>query len=84
VDKTAQPGVSHVLDFEKEWLPFADRSVDHVFSSHCFEHIVLPNNIWSDLSGVAKVGATIEIWTPYPHSDDQLLLGHVTNWSWSA
>lgn len=54
-----------------------------VFSSHCLEHLSNPRNIWSEVSRVIKPGGRIEIWTPYPHHDDQWLNGHISGWSQS-
>lgn len=81
LDVADWPNVDHVVNFEDGKFPFPDNSVDHVYSSHCFEHIVSPNNLWREISRVIKPGGIIEIWTPYPHHDDQWLLGHVAGWS---
>ena len=52
-----------------------------MYSSHCFEHLAKPNNIWREISRVVKDGGDIEIWTPFAHSDEAFLPGHIFNWS---
>ena len=71
------------MDLENDAFPFADKSVDCIYSSHCFEHLTTLKNVWREVSRVIKTNGTIEIWTPYPHSDDQWLKGHVSGWSFS-
>ena len=83
LDYSYSPGVDHVLDLENDAFPFADKSVDCIYSSHCFEHLTTLKNVWREVSRVIKTNGTIEIWTPYPHSDDQWLKGHVSGWSFS-
>jgi len=81
IDLLPAPGVDHVLDILKEDLPFQNRSVDYIFSSHFIEHISPPNRVWQEFSRVAKDGCGIEIWSPFAHSDEAFLPGHVQNWS---
>ena len=69
-------GIDHVLDMEKDRLPFDDDSVDFVFSNHAFEHITAPQNILREIVRVCKHKAMVEIWTPYLKSNDAFLLGH--------
>jgi predicted SAM-dependent methyltransferase len=66
----------HKVNLENEPLPFEDNSVDEIFSSHCFEHILHPFNILNEMLRVCSPGAKIEIWTPYGHSNDAFLCGH--------
>ena len=82
IDYSYSTGVDHVLNIENDALPFADESVDYIYSSHCFEHLKDEGvgNVWKEISRVAKNNATIEIWTPYPHTDQQWLIGHVAGW----
>jgi SAM-dependent methyltransferase len=70
------PGVDHVLDLTTEPLPFADRSVDEVYSAHFLEHVKEPNNIIRELGRVCRDGAHIEFWTPYAFSNEAFLYGH--------
>jgi Methyltransferase domain len=68
-----------VLDIERDPLPFPDSSVEHVYSSHTFEHLEKPGSplhTLHEIMRVAKDGATVEIWTPYGKSNDAFLLGH--------
>jgi len=76
IDIAPSPVVDLVQDFEKTPLPFADNSIDYVYSSHAFEHIDSPQGVLRELVRVCKPGATIEIWTPYGKSDDGMLFGH--------
>jgi len=50
--------------------------VDHVFSSHCLEHIKIPFRLLGEISRVCKDGAKIEFWTPYAFSNEAFLYGH--------
>ena len=77
VDYVAYPGVDHVLDFTQERLPFDDRSVDHVYSAHCLEHLTSFHHLFREIGRICKDGAKIEIVTPYAWSNDAFILGHV-------
>ncbi len=68
--------VDIVLDATREKLPFEDHSVGYIHSAHFFEHIKVPNFVWSEISRVAADGATLEIWTPYAYSDGAFCYGH--------
>ena len=68
--------VDFILDVTKDRLPFDDKSVSYIFSSHFFEHIKVPNFLFSEISRVATDEATLEVWTPYAHSDDAFCYGH--------
>jgi len=73
------PEVDRVLDIERERLPFADDSVEHLYSSHTFEHLTAPGSPIQTLREIMRVmrhGGVVEIWTPYGKSDDGLLFGH--------
>jgi hypothetical protein len=76
VDYQKFDNVDYVLDATKEPLPFKDRSVENIFSAHFFEHILVPNFIWSEISRVAVNGAELEVWTPYAFHNDAFCYGH--------
>jgi hypothetical protein len=79
IDIERSPATDLVLDIERERLPFADASIDYVYSSHTFEHLEAPGSplhTLREIMRVAKHGATVEIWTPYGKSNDAFLLGH--------
>ena len=78
IDYAKNPGVDFVLDLTNDPLPFGDRTVDHVFSSHFLEHVHAPNHIFSEIGRVCRDGAKIEIWTPYAFSNEAFMYGHVT------
>jgi SAM-dependent methyltransferase len=75
------PGVDHVLDFERDRLPFDDGSVGYVFSSHCLEHLRDPMPILREITRVAADGAGLELWLPYAWHNDGLLIDHTLFWS---
>jgi SAM-dependent methyltransferase len=79
IDIAPGPAVDLVLDIEREALPFADSSIERVYSSHTFEHLEAPGSpiqTLREIMRVAKHGAEVEIWTPFGKSDDALLFGH--------
>ncbi|SDA79221.1 Methyltransferase domain-containing protein [Butyrivibrio sp. INlla18] len=55
----------HVLDLNKDPLPFEDNSVDYVFSSHCLEHLENLEHILAEIYRVCKDRAQIFITVPY-------------------
>ena len=78
VDKVAGPGVDHVVDFETDRLPFADGSVEYIFSSHCLEHLGDPSLLFGEISRVCQNGARLELWTPYGWESSAFAFGHRT------
>jgi SAM-dependent methyltransferase len=76
IDQGLAPGVDHILDIEHDRLPFDDNSIEHVYSSHCLEHLKYLNHTLSEIGRVCKDDATIEIIVPYGHHSDALLVGH--------
>jgi SAM-dependent methyltransferase len=68
--------VDFILDVTKDRLPFEDNSVGYIHSAHFFEHIKVPNFVFSEISRVAVDGASLEIWTPYAYSDGAFCYGH--------
>ena len=79
IDFQPSPATDLILDIERERLPFADASIEYVYSSHTFEHLEAPGSplhTLREIMRVAKHGATVEIWTPYGKSNDAFLLGH--------
>ena len=79
IDIAPGPQVDLVLDIEHERLPFPDSSVEHIYSSHTFEHLYAagsPIHTLREIMRVAAHGALVEIWTPYGKSDDGFLFGH--------
>jgi len=76
LDSVNIPGVDHVIDLTKDTFPFADDTVDEVFSSHFLEHIGYSEHLLREISRVCKDGARLEFWTPYAFSNDAFLFGH--------
>lgn len=78
IDYVKGDGVDVVAHLDNQPLPFADDSVDSVFSSHFFEHTQAHFHLLHEMSRVCKPNSPVEIWTPYMKSDTAFLLGHVT------
>jgi SAM-dependent methyltransferase len=76
LDFQSLPGVDYVLDIESQPLPFADQSVEYVFSSHFLEHTYNPGNVLAEVGRVCIDGAQLEFWTPYAWHNDAFLPGH--------
>jgi predicted SAM-dependent methyltransferase len=54
-----------VVDFELGALPYADDTVDSVYSAHCLEHVRNLMGIVGEILRVCKIGASVEIRVPY-------------------
>jgi predicted SAM-dependent methyltransferase len=78
IDMYAFEGVDHVVDVTRQPLPFPDKSVHYIFSSHFMEHINEINNMMSEIGRVAIEGASMEIWHPYAFHNNAFLHGHVS------
>jgi SAM-dependent methyltransferase len=76
VDLLSSPGVDHVIDMEKELLPFANESVVYVHSSHFLEHIRDPTSIFAEIGRVSANNAQVELWTPYAWSNPAFIIDH--------
>lgn len=76
LDVKAQDGVDHVVDIEREPLPFPDRSVAYVHSSHFLEHLRDPTRVFMEVSRVAEEGARLEFWTPYTWDNSAFIIDH--------
>jgi len=80
VDFRPRPGVDCVLNIASEPWPFADNSIEYIFSNHAFEHLPHPGpgfgHVLTEIFRVCKHNAQIEIWTPYGPSRDAFILGH--------
>lgn len=79
IDMYSIPGVDYVVNLQAEPLPFPDRSVDYVHSSHFFEHIENGDyaaKIFAEISRVCVDGAEVELWTPYLWSNSAFIFGH--------
>jgi hypothetical protein len=66
-------------DIAVERLPFENDSVEHIFSSHCVEHIVQDRlwHVFCEFTRVAADDALIEVWHPYALHRDAHVFGHV-------
>lgn len=65
IDIVQLPGVEIVADVDKEGIPLLDNSVEHLYSSHTFEHFVNFDFVMSEVWRVCKHEALIELKTPY-------------------
>jgi hypothetical protein len=81
VDFAGEPDV--LCDIATNPLPFADLSVDHIFSSHCLEHISIDSlpHVFKEITRIAADNALVEIWHPHPSHSDSFILGHVSHLS---
>ena len=70
------PGVDHVVDLVNAPLPFPDRSVAYVHSSHFLEHVKDPTRLFAEITRVAADGATLEFWTPYAWENSAFIIDH--------
>lgn len=71
VDCMVHPSVHHTLDLNKDRLPFDDNSVDHVYSSHCMEHLEPFRGFVHCLEELYRVSKPDTLWdikVPYAHS----------------
>ena len=59
------PCADIAIDLEKDPLPFADDSVDEVYSAHCLEHVNNAVGVLGEVLRVCKVGASVEL--RFPH-----------------
>ncbi len=76
VDMAEAPGVDVVVNFEREPLPFPDRSVKYVHLSHCMEHISKPEAVFREISRVCQDGARIDVWGPYTWENSAFIFDH--------
>lgn len=76
IDITNAAGVDLVLDIEKNKLPFADNQIEHIFTSHMFEHIKNYPFVLQEIFRVCKPDALLEIWTPYGKANEAFLFEH--------
>ncbi|MEO8055552.1 MAG: methyltransferase domain-containing protein [Acidobacteriota bacterium] len=76
LDIQAAPGVDQVVDLVNAPLPFPDRSVEYVHSSHFLEHVKDPTRIFAEITRVAADGATLEFWTPYAWENSAFIIDH--------
>lgn len=58
-------GADIIHDLNNGYLPFADDSVDEVYSAHCLEHVKDPHKIVGEMLRISKVGSVIEL--RFPH-----------------
>jgi SAM-dependent methyltransferase len=76
IDSEAFPDVDFVLDLQNQPLPFPDRSVQYVYSSHFLEHLEDPASVFAEISRVCEDGAKVELWTPFAWSNPAFIFGH--------
>lgn len=74
VDLCDVADVRHDLNV-RPW-PFADDSVDALYSSHCLEHLSAIMDVLYEIARICKVGAAIELRVPHPSSDLAMVWDH--------
>lgn len=75
VDRCA--GADVVCDLEREPLPFADGSVDALYSSHCLEHVANVAGVLREVARVCREGAAVEFRLPHWLHPMAMCPGHV-------
>ena len=65
IDRLQLLGVDYVCDLEVQPLPFADSSVDVVFTSHTLEHIRNLDHLLREIVRVAKPHASVHVTVPH-------------------
>jgi len=68
VDRYKGSNAEHILNIEHEPLPFADNSVDSIFTSHCLEHIEDIIFVMNEFWRVLKWGGELKIHVPHWNS----------------
>lgn len=58
----------HAADFERDTLPWPDRSMDAITCMHVVEHLVSLDCLWSEIARLLAPGGSIYIETPHPRS----------------
>lgn len=81
VDSVAVDGVDHVINIQHDPLPFKDKSVDEIYSSHCFEHIDNFILTFREISRISREGALLEFWTPHAWSNEGFMYDHVSHFT---
>ncbi len=81
IDLLDVPGVDCLGDFERlgrngVTLPFADDSVDEVYSAHALEHVKNVHGVLREIARVCRIGAHVEIRVPHWLSDVSMCPGH--------
>lgn len=74
IDADAGSNPDHVINIEKERLPFPDSSVDHILAHHILEH--LGDGFFhciQEMYRVCKHGAIIDVRVPHPRHDTFLI-----------
>lgn len=76
VDLKPQGDNGLVCDLDSFPWPFADASVDEVYSSHTWEHLADPHRAIREVARICKEGAKVTIIVPHPWSQMALCPGH--------
>jgi len=63
-------------DFDIHPWPFADESIDEVYSSHCIEHVKSGTGFFREIARICRVGALVEIRCPDLNSEMIMVEGH--------
>ena len=86
VDILSVPGVDHVVDLRKEPLPFADNSIEEVFTNHFLEHLEIEDvvRVIEDIHRVCLAGAKVEIHVPHFSSATNFYEFHKTSFRYSS
>ena len=86
IDKAEEVKPDMVYDIENGLLPFKNDSVEHIYSSHCLEH-VKPCNwqfVLDEIMRVAKNGCILELELPFDNSKKRGNIGHYRTFYFSS
>jgi len=83
LDSVFQSGVDYVIDVQQGNLPFPDRSVEYVYSSHYLQRLESSTliRLFQDISRVCVSGAQLEFWTPYAWDNSAFIFGNTSYYS---
>lgn len=86
IDILPIPGVDYVVDLRKERLPFADNSVDEVFTHHFLEHLGIEDvvKMMEEIHRVCVRGAKVEIHVPHFSSCSNFCEFHKTSFRYNS
>lgn len=85
IDKAIEVKPDMVVDLEKG-LPFRDDSFDHIYSSHCIEH-VRPDKwefILNEIARVAKQGCHLRLLLPFDNMHHRCNVNHYRTFTWGS
>jgi predicted SAM-dependent methyltransferase len=81
VDLKALPGVDLVVNLDEESLPFADNSIDEIYTSHFMEHVADAGKVIKEFDRVLKNNGILTIIVPHYSNPYAYHFTHKSYWS---